>query len=124
MPMSHTLLLAGAVALVLTAATPAAADCMRTKVTLCDGCVAEQTLTITGHSPCRILQNFQAGIISTEVLIKPKHGVFAHSSATDHAYLPLPNFTGEDYFETETVYRRTTGGTSRAILHTKVIVVN
>eukprot|EP01037_Dinobryon_pediforme_P022365 gene22365-23501_t len=107
-----------ALAAILGGQRQAAAECRYPKIMYCDGCTVDLPFTITGGSPCRISQNFRAGIISMTTIVRPKHGIFAHASATDHAYLPEPGYRGDDYFEYEVVFRQQTGGTARTIVHT------
>jgi hypothetical protein len=102
-------------------AEAAEAGCTLQDITYCDGCTLDQQMAITQFDACRIYPVFPNGIISSKTLVKPKHGAFGHSNASDFAYQVQKGYVGEDYFEYEFVYREQTGAKSRVVVRTHVI---
>jgi len=99
---------------------PAEADCVITPVMLCAGCTVDRPIDITGGTPCRLPQRFFGGVVSTTVKVKPKHGIFAHSDASDLGFLINPGYVGTDYFEYEIVYNDRNGAQAHVNVRTTV----
>ncbi len=99
----------------------AEAGCTLQDIQYCDGCTLDQQMAITRFDLCRIYPVFPDGIISSKTLVKPKHGVFGHSNASDFAYQVQKGYVGDDYFEYEFVYREQTGAKSRVVVRQHVI---
>jgi hypothetical protein len=87
-----------AAAMSMSGAALAQDSCVIERADFCHGCTVSRRITLKKNAGC-VLNNTTGGmLIGTRTTVAPKNGRFGKADQTASAYVPRPNFVGQDYF--------------------------